>query len=358
MAQLTQLADAQHYRPCDWDLKTDDAGRRYWTELFCWHLDAVLVPLIREEHPAVTPAQLAEFRADYLALFDRIRNRPEEFDRLDVLYFTELRDVMQLPHRFGDPFRGVKRRENEAAWKLLPGLLAELDAASPAAQRALLTLGLMAGNIFDLGSRATIESYRNGNLAFHESRRAQPPRPWLVDDVDAWWRRWDTQPYRHGVFFVDNAGGDLLLGCLPLVRWMLQAGARVTLAANSEPALNDITAAELEPLLKRCADLDRVLGRALAENRLQLLPTGCSTPLIDLTRLTDGFVDATRDADLIMLHGMGRSIESNYHARFTCDALHTAVLKDKGVARRLGGQVFDCVFRFRPASAQRPTTPP
>jgi len=37
------------------------------------------------------------------------------------------------------------------------------------------------------------------------------------------------------------------------------------------------------------------------------------------------------------------------HARFTCDVLHTAVLKDAAVAVRIGGRVFDCVFRYTPA---------
>ena len=351
MARLTQLTDIDDYRPCDWDLKLDDAGRKYWTDLFCWHLDAVLIPLIQEENPGATPERIAAFRADYLALFDRIQNRPQEFDRLDVLYFTELRDVMQLPHRFGDPFRGVKQRENEAALALLPDVLAEIDAATVNGRRELLTLGLMAGNIFDLGSKVTIESYQNGNLAFHQSRQAQPPRPWLVDDVDAWWRRWDARAYQHVVFFVDNAGGDVVLGCLPLARWMVQAGARVTLAANTAPALNDITASELRMLLASAADIDPFLRQAMDTQQLRLSPTGSETPLIDLTRLTDAFVDATRDADLILLHGMGRGIESNYRARFTCDALHTAVLKDEGVARRLGGRVFDCVFRFRLSGA-------
>jgi hypothetical protein len=60
-------------------------------------------------------------------------------------------------------------------------------------------------------------------------------------------------------------------------------------------------------------------------------------------------VSATQDADLVWLHGMGRAIESNLYARFTCDAAWTGVLKDDEVATRMGGKLFDCVFRFRPA---------
>ena len=62
------------------------------------------------------------------------------------------------------------------------------------------------------------------------------------------------------------------------------------------------------------------------------------------------FVATTSDADLIVLHGMGRAVESNFHAVLRCDALRTAVLKDEQVAARLGGKLFDCLFEFRPAA--------
>lgn len=263
---------------------------------------------------------------------------------------TELRAEVQVRHGFDDPFRGFKRRENDAALELLPGVLAELDAAAPDQQREMLVFGLMAGNIVDLGSRATVTRFREGNTAFRQTRAAQPPRPWHRDDVAAWWERWNTGPgYRHVVVFVDNAGGDLVLGCLPLAHWMLEAGACVTLAANTGPALNDITAAELEPLLERCARLDAPLAAATREGRLRPVATGSRAPLLDLTRLSAECVAATRGADLVMLHGMGRAVESNFRVRFHCGALWTAVLKDEAVAARIGGRLFDCVFRFKSA---------
>jgi type II pantothenate kinase len=232
-------------------------------------------------------------------------------------------------------------------------VLADLDASPPNEQRDKLVLGLMAGNIFDLGAQATIELYRNGGAAFEQARRATPPRPWLYDDVAAWWARWDQPAYRHVLFFVDNAGSDIVLGCLPLVRWMLAAGAPVTLAANSGPVLNDITAAELGPLLERCTKLDATLAAALATGRLRVVATGNRTPMIDLTRLTAECLAASRDADLVFLHGMGRAIETNFRARFACDTVWSAVLKDEAVAQRMGGKLFDCVFRFGPQQPGR-----
>ena len=292
---------------------------------------------------------LAGLAAEYRALYDDIEAHPERYGHVDVLLMDEVRGALLARYGFDDPFAGIKRREDEAALALLPEVLAELDAATPEERCAQLVLGLMAGNIFDLGAQATIARYRNGDAGFAQARRATPARPWLLDDVAAWWARWPTRPYGHVLFFADNAGSDVLLGCLPLVRWMLQAGARVTLAANSGPALNDITAAELTPLLERCAGLDGVLGEAHAAGRLCVVATGNAAPLIDLTRLTPECVSATQDADLVWLHGMGRAIESNLYARFGCDAAWTAVLKDDEVATQMGGRLFDCVFRFRPA---------
>ena len=47
------------------------------------------------------------------------------------------------------------------------------------------------------------------------------------------------------MLFVDNAGADAALGMLPLARELLCMGADVALVANTYPAINDITVAEL-----------------------------------------------------------------------------------------------------------------
>jgi type II pantothenate kinase len=348
MASLSQLADSGHYRACDWDLQADAGGRAYWDDLFRWHLDAVLVPLIQAEYDPA-PERVADFRHTYLAAFDDLHAHPERYAPVDILRFTELRRQVSEQYGFDDPFRDVKQRENEAALELLPGVLTELDAAAPPARQDLLAYGLMAGNIFDLGSKATVQRQRDFAAGFRQMRSPQAVRRWLHDDVAAWWRRWGSGPgFGHVLFFVDNAGSDILLGCLPLARWMIEVGARVTLAANTGPALNDITAAELSPLVRRCAPLDPVLSAAVREGRLRVHATGGRLPLLDLTRLDEDFVRATAAADLIILHGMGRAVESNFHARFHCDVVRTAILKDEAVAARVGGKLFDCVFRFEP----------
>jgi type II pantothenate kinase len=56
---------------------------------------------------------------------------------------------------------------------------------------------------------------------------------------------------------------------------------------------------------------------------------------------------AAADADLVILEGMGRGVESNLDAKFSCDAVSLAMIKDEMVARRLNGKVFDVVCQFR-----------
>ncbi len=351
MPPLQQLRDPARYRPCDWDFRTDAAGRQYWTDLFRWHLDAVLVPLIREEAPDTNEEQLAALRADYLAVYADIDARPHDYNPLNVLVYTRHRRQILERHGFPDPFLGIKTRENETALALLPDILAELDAADETSRQDLLVRGVMAGNIFDLGSRTTVEMHQTGQTAFDTTRRTQARRPWFIDNVDAWWDRWRQRgPYHHAVYFVDNAGGDVVLGCLPLARWMVQQGTRVTLAANTGPALNDVTADELVPLLAHAAAGDPALRDAWSGDALRVAASGCRTPLIDLGDLAPPFVDATGDADLLILHGMGRAIESNYDVDLTCDLLQSAVLKDESVADRHRARLLDCVFRFTPYS--------
>ena len=54
----------------------------------------------------------------------------------------------------------------------------------------------------------------------------------------------------------------------------------------------------------------------------------------------------TEEADLIVIEGMGRAIHTNLSAQFNCDSLKLAVLKNRWLAKRFGGQMFSVVFKF------------
>jgi type II pantothenate kinase len=148
---------------------------------------------------------------------------------------------------------------------------------------------------------------------------------------------------------------------LPLCRELLRGGAEVVLAANERPSINDVTARELRALLPRVAEAERarhvfnenenvhnenVFQRALDTNTLVVVSSGSDLPVIDLSRVSAELVDAARGADLVVLEGMGRGIETNLFARFACDALNLGMVKHPEVAQCLRGTLYDCVCRF------------
>ncbi|MFQ6048162.1 MAG: ARMT1-like domain-containing protein [Phycisphaerae bacterium] len=350
MAVLCRLSNPSQYVACQWDLIADEPARRYWLDHFARHSQTV-VSLIRQQLGGDAEPRIEAFQRDLAALLGRMERQPHSFGELTILTLDEQREALLRRHGFDDPFAQIKRREDEAALAQYPRLLEDLQLYHGKQLLERLVCGVFAGNVFDLGSIATMRAYQGGGFDFFATRAAQRPRPWLVDDFDSLAERLDghRRPYRQALFFVDNAGPDLILGCLPLARQLGLWGTRVVLAANSRPSLNDVTAAELQAVLRQVRQMDRVVADLLDARHLSVVPSGCSTPLIDLSRISQACNEAARQSDLIILEGMGRSVESNYEARFDCDCLKLALLKDPAVAERLGGRVFDAVCKFEPA---------
>jgi len=376
MPALSILADPAAYRPCIQDLLADgDEVRNYWLDLFVAHLDtlaALPMPNGRLDRDSRWPA----LRRDYLAGLTELRREPNRRGRLNVLELTRFREERFAAAGIEDPFAELKRRENALALRALPNVLREIDAAPPLRRGELLIRGLLAGNLFDMGSKAAVDAYASSSAAFDFAamRGRLPARPWPIDDLDAWWNRLSPAsdcsraeatprprpgalgpgalaagPYRQVLFFVDNAGPDVILGAIPLARELAGRGTRVVLAANSRPALNDVTAAELPLILDTCIEADSRLAELLGDGRITVVDSGCDAPLIDLAAVSPSCCAAAAESDLLILEGMGRAIESNFDARFTVDVLKIALIKDRMVAGILGVELFDPVFRFEPA---------
>ncbi|MCP4376634.1 MAG: hypothetical protein GY794_10735, partial [bacterium] len=66
--------------------------------------------------------------------------------------------------------------------------------------------------------------------------------------------------------------------------------------------------------------------------------------------ISDALNTASDGADLVIVEGMGRGIESNFNTVFSVDSIHLAVLKDTQVAKHLGGELLDCIFKYTRAS--------
>ena len=48
----------------------------------------------------------------------------------------------------------------------------------------------------------------------------------------------------------------------------------------------------------------------------------------------------------MVLEGMGRGVESNFDASLRCETIKVAMIKDKGVADAMKGELYDLVFRY------------
>lgn len=339
-AALPHLLGAPAYTPCDWDLAADAEGRARWLDLFERQFD----------HIAACAAQSGYDPGAALAAQDRLNTLLNDLrndhralgDRLDILVLDRARDGLLREHGIDDAFRAVKAQENERALQALPARLAAIDALPPERRLEELIRGVFAGNLFDMGAARTAAMFMNGaGPAFGDCLDRAPERAWCIDHLDAAGGRFNGDGFEHAVLFVDNAGADVVLGMLPLARELARRGARVTLAANERPSLNDITAPELEGVLGASPEM-RSLAQAGA---LCVASTGSADPLIDLADLDAAFCESVAGADLVVLEGMGRGLESNWAARLGCETWRVAIVKTETVAERRGTKLFGGVFR-------------
>lgn len=350
MPAFPLLADPATYRPHTMDLVGDPAMRERWVRIFETHSESLTRHAIDSADGDPTAAErAAAMDAQWRATLQDVRDHPARYPDLSVLWLCLEREKALRAHGFDDPYHHIKAVENERALRLLPGLLAEYDALDVADQLEAIMIGCFAGNIFDLGVEATSAMFDgDGGFDFHRAIDRVKPRPWFVDTFDRMHARFYGGGWRKAVVFIDNAGADVVLGMVPLCRALAMRGCEVVMTANTDPALNDILYHELGPLMDRIAGFDPPITEALAEGRLRFVPSGNGAPLIDLSRVGDELAEAGAGADLVILHGMGRAVETNYHARFACDSLKMAMLKEPVVAEPLGGGMYDVVCKFEP----------
>lgn len=349
MAVLCKLAYPQRYKACTWELSDDQEGREPWLDHFANHVVPTLEHVVDQYSPQ-QPETLEQFRTEYLAGIEQRRTNPEAFRPLSILSLDAFRDGLLRRYGWNDPYEKVKRREDDAAVRLFPQVVAELDAHDMPERIESLIRGVFAGNIFDMGCAASIQLYQKQGLDFFGTRRQLPRRPWLSDTFELLSGRFadGLSPYKQVLFFLDNAGADMVLGCIPLARQIALWGSRVVFAVNDTASLNDVTVPQVHRVLGELSERDSTVRRLVKQNRFAVVGSGNDAPLIDLSRISEECNEAARMSDFIILEGMGRAVESNYQTQFCCDVLKIAMLKDPMVARRLGGKTFDVICRFEP----------
>nr|DAD46501.1 TPA_asm: hypothetical protein HUJ06_016438 [Nelumbo nucifera] len=264
----------------------------------------------------------------------------------DCILLCRIREQVLRELGFRDIFKKVKDEENAKAILLFEDVVCLNDSIEDEGQRLEnLVRGIFAGNIFDLGSAKLAEIFAKDGMSFLASCQNIVPRPWVIDDLDTLKLKWSRKPWKKAVIFVDNSGADIILGILPFARELLRRGTQVVLAANDLPSINDVTYAELLEIIAKLKDENGQLVGVDTSNLL-IANSGNDLPVIDLSRVSQELAYLASDADLVILEGMGRGIETNLYAQFKCDSLKIGMVKHPEVAQFLGGRLYDCVFKY------------
>ncbi len=338
-----------------WDLAQEPEVARHWVGILRENFAFVLQILERDSDGAHLEAgrRVGAILASLLADVER---GAAWADVRTVHDLTRIRENLLRAHGIADPYRAIKAAETERCLDLARQRIAaawEAGSAGAAAARlrgrgeqgeqetlAPLLAALLAGNLFDLGSRATQEAYRRGELDTACGERFLPGvRRWLAALPAAartrlFGRAGPGEP-ADLLLFADNAGPDFLLGVLPAALYWAQRRP-VRIVVNSEPASSDVTWPEASALLARLAAEGGPAAAALAAARVELVASGTGSPGIDLRHVGRSLNEAARSVAWILIDGQGRGVETNWATRFACPVLRVAMVKDPLVAEKVG----------------------
>jgi len=353
MSKFCLLREPDAYTPLDWDLLVDESARAYWLDLFERNFEATMVQAVRQ-YGRSAERRIGKARRQFTDILSGLRQAPASLPsgRLDVLELNRIREKALYDNLLGAPYERVKQQHIAESAELYPSVIRGLRGLESFAKWEQLVRGVLVGNAFDLGGAPKDQtSSQPGD--FLELLDDSHSRPWLVDDFDALACDLQVAPpakWTKAVVFVDNSGADFVLGVLPLARELALAGVQIVLAANEKASLNDITADEAIDVIEHLAGVDRDLEALIQGDMFQVVSTGTNLPVLDLAGVSDELNEASADADLVVLVGMGRAVETNFDAKFSVGSLRLAMLKNPMVADRLGGKFQDYVCKYVPVA--------
>ena len=288
------LSKSHKYIPNTVDINADAAEMAYWTGVLQDQLPTVMEKAASSQgnsREAINRAAL--FGRSLDSYLSKYRSQSSGFGQIDLSDLFELREECLREAGFKDVYHMDKERENAAALGALGDLLRDLDKLDPPARLLSLIQGALAANIFDWGAKACVDLYHTATILdmYRDARERLSQRPWRVDNLNDFAEIWlsksdlDEQgrgelkiPYRRTMIFVDNAGADVVLGMLPVAREILRGGGEVVLAANSLPAINDITFAELEQVIDSASNICPIIKSARASAQIAQEKNGGRVP--------------------------------------------------------------------------------
>ena len=171
---------------------------------------------------------------------EMLRHEPTSFGQQSFRTLINLREQCLREVGFNDLYFTIKQKDNEMALVKYFETILSLDGLEPEKQVRSLINHVLAGNMFDWGSSEVIELVEKGALMFNNILEKMVVSS-VYNDVDLVVNALINKSYKKCVIFVDNSGCDIILGILPLTRYLLKKQTICILAANSFPALNDIT---------------------------------------------------------------------------------------------------------------------
>eukprot|EP00271_Cylindrocystis_brebissonii_P018921 TRINITY_DN5523_c2_g1_i1.p1 TRINITY_DN5523_c2_g1~~TRINITY_DN5523_c2_g1_i1.p1 ORF type:complete len:369 (-),score=61.26 TRINITY_DN5523_c2_g1_i1:261-1367(-) len=331
-------------------LKSVTPGEKIWINIFRKSVPSFRKRAENDESVADADVRAKKFSDRYLSMLDDLEADPcSHGGPPTILLLCRLRELVLRELGFADVFKKVKAEENAKALALLPAHLKTIDAIEDDSKRIeQLLRGVFAGNLFDLGAVNSAQMFEAGEMQFDKTCSSLVERPWVIDDLEKLTKAFRTKGWKKVVIFCDNAGADLVLGILPLAREFLRRGTKVILAVNEVPAINDIT---YDEMLEVISELERMPGFEDIKSgeegaRLVVVSSGSDLPVADLSSISPELAYLSDDADLVIMEGMGRGIETNLYTQFKCDSLNIGMVKHQEVADFLGGRIYDCVLKY------------
>ncbi|XP_055626983.1 4'-phosphopantetheine phosphatase [Toxorhynchites rutilus septentrionalis] len=343
------LQDFQSYNPDTLDLSQDAEAKDYWFQ--CFNRLVLKFEQQAAKSQGSDPTafnRAAQFREHFVNQLKILQQQNSHSNPLAIRNLLELNEASLRLYGFDDPWKEQKRLENEASLKRLKYRLQRIDLLKDTNAKWMeIIKGVLAGNMFDWGAQAVSQILESDtNFGLDEAMERIQKRPWLIDCLDEWLQRIQGPPHTCATIFTDNSGTDIVLGILPLVRELLKRKTKVLLCANTKPALNDITYGELKHLVKQCCMECKIISYAYNTGMLQIFGNEQNGPCLDFRLITPDLSDAIWESDLLIIVGMARALHTNLNAKFTCETLKLAVVKNEWLARRLGGETFSVICKY------------
>lgn len=230
-----------------------------------------------------------------------------------------------------DPFADLKRNSNSFALAIKDEIQGQIRAASDPLNAAIRYA--IAGNVIDYGAQHRFDIQATLDRCQHE--------PFGVDDFQPFCR--DLAEASTILFLADNCG-EIVFDSL-LIELLEQD---VTLAVKEHPIINDATVAEA----RQCR----------ADRHCRLISNGTDCPGTPLSRCSDEFAEAFRNADLIISKGQGNfetlsEIEAPLYFMLTvkCQVVARHIEEKTGIPVRMG-QMILLKQKRGPAKGRAPAT--